>query len=157
MAASVLPLLPDGETGVERVLHAADRALSTAETAVSASSAAAVRAARVDAAGVEAMAVGWLRSLEVPMRVSVLPLLPDHGETGVDSVLHDAEGAPSTAATAVSACSAAAVRAVRVDVTDVECRDMAVGWLRSLEVPMRVSVLPLLPDGETGIYQKRAT
>ena len=67
MAVSVLPLLSDGETGVDRVLHAAGRALSTAETAVSASSAAAVRAARVDAAGVEAMALGWLRSLEVWM------------------------------------------------------------------------------------------
>ena len=84
----MLPLLPDGETGVDSVLHAADRALSTAETAVSACSAAAVRAASVDAAGVEAMAVGWLRPLEVPMRVSVLLLLLD-GETGVDSVLHN--------------------------------------------------------------------
>ena len=104
MAVSASPLLPKGERRVDRVLHAADCALSTAETAVSASSAAAVRAARVDAAGVEAMAVGWLRSLEVPMRVSVLPLLPD-GETGVDSVLHAADRALSTAETAVTASS----------------------------------------------------
>ena len=61
MAVSVLPLLPDGEAGFRRVLHAADCAPSTAETAVSASSAAAVRAARVDVAGrVETMALGWL-------------------------------------------------------------------------------------------------
>ena len=52
MAASVLLLLPDGETGVDRVLHAADCALSTAETAVSASNEAAVRAARVDVVAV---------------------------------------------------------------------------------------------------------
>ena len=64
------------------------------------------------------MAVGWLRSLEVPMRVSVLPLLPD-GETGVDSVLHAADRALSTAETAVSASSVAAVRAARVDVAGV--------------------------------------
>ena len=73
MAVSVIPLLPDGKTGVSHVLHATDHALSTAKTAVSASSAAAVRAVSVDAAGVEAMALGWLRSLEVPMGVSVSP------------------------------------------------------------------------------------
>ena len=125
MAASVLPLLPDGETGVDRVLHAADSALSTAETAVSASSAAEVRAARVDAAGVEAMAVGWLRSLEMWMAASVLPLLPN-GETGVDRVLHAADRALSTAETAVRASSAAAVRAARVDAAGVEAT--ALGW-----------------------------
>ena len=108
MAASVLLLLADVETGADRVLHAAGSALSTAETAVSASSAAAVRAARVDAAGVEAMALGWLRSLEVWMAASVLPVLPN-GETGVDRVLHAADGALSTAETAVSASSVAVV------------------------------------------------
>ena len=46
MAVSVLPLLPDGEMGVDRVLHAAECALGTAETAVSTSSAAAVRLER---------------------------------------------------------------------------------------------------------------
>ena len=106
---SVLPLLPDGETGVDRVLHAADRVISTAETAVRASSVAAVRAAGVDAACVEAMAVGWLWSLEVWMAVSALPLLPN-GERRVDSVLHAAERALSTAEAAVSACIVAAVR-----------------------------------------------
>ena len=38
--------------------------VGAAETAVRASSVAAARAAWVDAAGVEATAVGWLRSLE---------------------------------------------------------------------------------------------
>ena len=59
---SVLPLLPNGERHVEHVLHAAGCALSTAEAAVRASSVAAVRAARVDEAGVWRR---WCRSLEV--------------------------------------------------------------------------------------------
>ena len=107
MTASVFLLLPDGETGVDLVLHTADCALSTAETAVRVSSVAAVRAAKVDAAGVEAMAVGWLWSLEVWMAVSALPLLPN-GERRVDRVLHATDCALGTAETAVRASSAAA-------------------------------------------------
>ena len=53
ISVSVLPRLPDGGTGVDSVLHATDRAVSTAETAVSVRSAAAVRAARVDVTDVE--------------------------------------------------------------------------------------------------------